>query len=665
MKRVVIIFLLLAMCTILFCQQPELVEVVRVVRGESRELQKLEQEISYYKDLMRRRIEINELYKAQNMYSIKQILADDLKNVDKDFGRGYLEAASIKLAELELIYSEAPEVNDYLLFNNAKLAKLQGNDRKAQLYFEEIWEDYPNSELLDSVREQLSENYFYTGQDAKFLHLYENYSKNKSAELNYKIAQANYNLGELSTAKELFIGASKQDDFSIRNKLMLALIQYQENGAESALDQFLTLRGQVEPKEAYYDFIILTLARLYTELGDEQRALAHYNLYVEMNQGNLSPGILYELGNVNLNAMIFDEATLYLTYLTNNYPKSKYFISAKYQLALAEQSQGDFDIVEEKFTEIIAQNSLVTTALNQKYTLLEKYKDKISVLYEGDYSEESGAKLRAEITMIDNYLQKTNNIIRDLYGALDEESLFLLEILEEEYKSYIYTLENVDAVVTLAQSVPNTKISNRIQRTIDEADTTEMVLQLIRLLGHRATLNEDEYSVAKNIAEQCIIEKDMLKTWIQLEDQARLQNKPLIERRAKLSKQLNVDNLRALDIVAEILMQGAPSEDMKIFVDEELAGVNRNRKELHAFRQDVIENFNKKIAEKLNVKKHAMDQEFTDIKELYSKAYSALQEQVEDYQNNYEVTYLDLLFKQTQIADEEYNKYQEKVRNEQ
>jgi hypothetical protein len=59
-----------------------------------------------------------------------------------------------------------------------------------------------------------------------------------------------------------------------------------------------------------------------------------------------------------------------------------------------------------------------------------------------------------------------------------------------------------------------------------------------------------------------------------------------------------------------------------------------------------------------------MDKEFADIKELYNKVYNELQEQILDYQQNYEISYLDLLFKQTQIADEEYNKMQEKVSNE-
>ena len=112
------------------------------------------------------------------------------------------------------------------------------------------------------------------------------------------------------------------------------------------------------------------------------------------------------------------------------------------------------------------------------------------------------------------------------------------------------------------------------------------------------------------------------------------------------------------------MLDGSPSDVMKAMIDDELTALNSNRKELQVLRTDVIENFNKKIIKKLDTKKVQMDKEFADIKELYNKVYNELQEQILDYQQNYEISYLDLLFKQTQIADEEYNKMQEKVSNE-
>ena len=661
MKKVVIIFILLTASFMLYSQQSEIIEAVR---EESESLQELEQEISYYHGLIERRKEISKLYRENNIKSIKKIFNKDLKAIDRDFYKSNFNDASIKIAGLKVIYDKIPFVKDQILYYKAKLANFQENYPKAKILLEEIVENYPNSEIIDSVIEELGDNYFYSGEDAKFVALFDNYSKEKSFDLIYKLGQANYNLGKLNESKSYFAQSLEKKNLANRSKMMLALIDYQEFGAEHALDSFLALRGEINPNKPYYDFVILTIARLYTEIGDLQRALAHYDLYVDMKQGNLDDEILFELGNVNLNAMNFDEAILYFGYLTTNFPRSKYYISARYQLALAEQGRDGFDDVEDKFAEIIAQNTLITKALNKKYTLLEKYKNKVSALYSGDYPQDVRVKLKKEIALIDTSLQKTNNIIRNLYSALDEDSLSLLQILEEEYKNYVYTLENVNSIMMLAENNPNTKLTSKIDRLIEEDEQTKKILELIRLLGHRDSFTDEDYQIAKNIVDERLYEKKMLKSWQEIMQQAKVKNMPLIERRASISMQLTLDNLKSLDIVANLTFQGTPSDVMKAMIDDELNALNKNREEMQTLRTDVIENFNKKIVKKLDTKKVQMNKEFADIKELYNKVYKQLQEQILDYQQNYEITYLDLLFKQTQIADEEYNKMQEKASNE-
>ena len=662
MKRIVIIFILFSFTISLIAQQSNLLELAK---RESSELRLLEEEISYFRNLLIQKEEIQKLYKENNLYSIKKSFKKNTAKLDVLFENELAKAINHRITELDVIFSDIEELQDQLLYYHSKYARLIGNTGKSQELLELILEKYPRTSLYNDILLSLGDVYVYDGQDQRYIDLYQNFSGEISANKKYILAQAYYNLGELEKAEDLFMRLSYKPDYALRSKAMLALISYQTKGVEGALVNFLALRNEINPNTQDYDFIILSIARIYEELGDVERSLAHYNLYDDMNKLAIDDEILFELGNANNNAQNFGRAIFYFNEIIKKTPKSEFFVAAKFHIASAEQNRGSFNVAEDNLSEIISHNELAMNIMNKKYSLLDKYRVKLAEMHRNDISDSKRAKLKEELSKIDGALQKTNGIIRSLYVNLDKKSINTLEIIEEEYKSYVSTLAKMSVLIKLSNYIPNKKIADIINKSISGNDSTEISLEIIRLLGHRSSFTNEEYSLARRLAYEKIMEKEVLDTWEEVEQLAIANEKDIILSKIKLSKSLIKDNLRAIDIIAEYLLSGTPNDEFKTVIDNEIDAIAKNREDLKKLRKQVIRNFNKKIALKLDKKRQMMSDEFAEIKGLYNKAFGEVMTQIGADKENHELTYLDLLFKQTQINDEDYNEYQEKIRNEQ
>ncbi|MFO7896258.1 MAG: hypothetical protein R6U84_04930, partial [Candidatus Cloacimonadales bacterium] len=185
MKRILILLLLLTNGLALLAQQDQFIEILR---QESAELLKLEQEISYYRNLVLKKASIKDLYQENNLALIKQNLDDVLGLLEQEIQNRQIDSAKLKLGELDLVYGEIAELADRLLYYRAKLANLQNNPRKARIHLEKIRADYPQSEIMNLVVKMLGENYFYSGYDQRILDLYQEYSQWIDFDVAYKLA---------------------------------------------------------------------------------------------------------------------------------------------------------------------------------------------------------------------------------------------------------------------------------------------------------------------------------------------------------------------------------------------------------------------------------------------------------------------------------------------
>ncbi|MBC8385410.1 MAG: hypothetical protein H8E57_07820, partial [Candidatus Cloacimonetes bacterium] len=73
---------------------------------------------------------------------------------------------------------------------------------------------------------------------------------------------------------------------------------------------------------------------------------------------------------------------------------------------------------------------------------------------------------------------------------------------------------------------------------------------------------------------------------------------------------------------------------------------------------------NKKIAKRIEQEKEILIEENELLKNTYSKAIDSIKDEVIQESDKYRISLLDVLFKQTQNLDEEYDEFQEQIKNE-
>ncbi|HHE37132.1 MAG TPA: hypothetical protein ENL20_00970 [Candidatus Cloacimonetes bacterium] len=677
-----IFFSLVLLLSLFLSAQEDNSALIQLIQEEQRGLDIIEGEIQYFYNLINLRKEVREQYKNGNLLKIERAFDEDSRVIDNMFRTSDAQAISMKVGELKVIYSDVPELKDQILFYRAKSLKIRGNVDKSQNLLEELVDNYQSSPKFDPALFLLEEIYFIKELDSELITLYNKFPSNKSGQQKYQLAQAYYNIDDFDNAKKRFQLLSENEEYSFRAKSMLALIAYFEDGINASIKMFETLKNEHQPSTPYYDFVILSLARLYSEKKDMITSLDYYEQYLDL-QGDLLfsdsdygiatvelqkkmnyDEIMYEIGTQYKNAKDYDRALYYYSLIINNPVKSEYFASAKFAVLMVELEKGDINTVEEKLNEIISVNNILLETLNAKYSLLEKYKNLRTDYSKDDISENERTSIKNKMDSIESALQKTNTSLQSLYKGLDPVTLIALEMLEEEYLSYNSIISEMEAVIKLANTIPNKKIPKMLDKRIEDSDAYLVTLQMISYLGHLQNFTTQDYELARALAVEKLHEDFLLNTWKEIRNIARETNHPNIAVMCDNSIEILSGNLESIDTIARIQFQGEPSADMKQLIREEAVAIEQNRDDLIEIKQEVIEKFNKKIAKRLDKEKELLVEENEMLKETYHNALTMMKDDIVEENDRYQISLLDVLFKQSQTIDEEYKEFTEQMKNE-
>ena len=224
------------------------------LKEEKKELAILEEELSYYHNLLQQRVTVRELYKQKKLSSIENVFSKTTKIIDRMFDENLIKKASLKIGELELIYKDIDELKDRVLYYQGKLAFTKGNNKKAQDLLGIIIEDYPHSSMLNPSILILEEIFFVEGLDQKFIDIFDRYTAEKSLKQNYWLAQVYYNVGRHSEALDYLKILTKNKEYAFRAMAMIALISYYTDGLESSIEKFYELENKYNKRTDYYEF---------------------------------------------------------------------------------------------------------------------------------------------------------------------------------------------------------------------------------------------------------------------------------------------------------------------------------------------------------------------------------------------------------------------------
>ncbi|MDA3813517.1 MAG: tetratricopeptide repeat protein, partial [Candidatus Cloacimonetes bacterium] len=533
MKKKYFAFLLLILGSSLFAQsditsilKPAVEEkpFLEQLKEEKRELAVLEEEISYFYNLLQQRAAVRELYNKGKISSLKNVFSKTAKIIDRMFENQLIESASLKIGEQKIIYGDVVELQDQLLYYRAKLSFLNDDFKKAQDLLEEIVESYPRSLIMDPTILLLEEIYFVVGCDTELIDIFDTYTNEKSLQQNFWLAQAYYNTGQYTEAETYFNILKRDKEFAFRSKAMLALISYFTEDLASSIAKFTELENDYNDRTDYYEYVLISLARLYVANNDFETSLIYYNKYYEYTSDVISDELIYEIAMQNYNNKQYKSAIGYFNLIIKRPVKSQYFASAKFFVAVSEQGRGNYDQAEDTLSEMITRNNILMETMNTKYSLLEKYSTLRRKLTKRDLTDEEWNKFKTQSESIEQALFRTNDTLEKLYTGLDNKSLEILQILEEEYLSYSSTIADMDAVILLAQSLPNKRIPAILDREIASSDSSIITLQVLSYLGHRPRFSQKDYDFAKSLAAEKIYQENLLKTLAEIEQIAN-QNK--------------------------------------------------------------------------------------------------------------------------------------------
>ncbi|RLC57316.1 MAG: hypothetical protein DRH89_03800 [Candidatus Cloacimonadota bacterium] len=639
--------------------------LIEQLKEEKRELAILEEEISYYFNLLQQRAAVRELYKRGKVSNLKKVFSKTAKIIERMFEEKLIKKVALKIGEQKIIYGDVVELQDQLLYYRAKLAYIKNDYEKAQGLLEEIVEDYPRSAIMNPTILLLEEIYFITGLDQELIDIFDQYIAEKSLQQNFWLAQAYYNTARYTEAETYFNILKKDKKFAFRSESMLALISYFTEDLTSSIEKFSLLENRYSKKVEHYEYILISLARLHLVNDDYEMALAYYDNYYENSKVDIPDEIIYEIAMQNYSNKKYKRAIAYFNIIIEKPIKSQYFASAKFFVAVSEQGQGNYDQAENTLSEMINRNNILMETMNTKYSLLEKYSKLRRQLTQKNITGEEWDKLKLQSDNIENALTQTNNTLEALYTGLDINSLATLQILEEEYMSYSSTIADMDAIILLAQTLPNKRIPDILDREIASSDSSIITLQVLSYLGHRPHFSRKDYDFAKALAYEKIHQENLLNTWREIEEIATQNDHEEMLPSIRNSQNNIEENLESINVIAQYMFKGKPSDDFQDLIQDEAFAIDRNKKELMALKKDVIKNFNKMIAQRLSNQKEIMIAEFEGLQFIYDDTLSGLMEEIMCANDQYQYSLLSILFKQTQIMDKEYKEFQERVRNEQ
>lgn len=638
--------------------------LLQQLKEEKKELAILEEEISYYFNLLQQRSAVRELYKKSKITNLSNVFSKTAKIIDRMFEEERIESVSLKIGEQKLIYGDVLELQDQLLYYRAKLAFEKGDDTKAQSLLEAIITNYPRSLVMDHAILLLQEIYFIAGFNQELIDIFDKYRSEKSLQQNFWLAQAYYNTGQYTEAETYFTILKQDKEFAFRSKAMLALISYFTEGLDSSIDKFSELEDEYSKRTDYYEFVLISLARLHLVNSDFELSLAYYDDYYDLAYEVISDELIYEIALQNYNNKQYIKAIAYFNIIIDKPVKSQYFASAKYFVAVSEQGQGNYEQAENTLSEMINLNNILMETMNTKYSLLEKYSKLRKRLTQRDISSEEWDRLKLQSDNIEKALNQTNNTLEALYTGLDINSLTTLQILEEEYMSYSSTIADMDAIILLAQRLPNKRIPDILDREIASSDSSIITLQVLSYLGHRPRFSSKDYNFAKALAYEKIHQENLLNTWREIEEIAIQNDHEEMLPSIRNSKSYIAENLESIDVIAQYMFKGKPSDDFQDLIQDEAFAIDKNKKDLIALKKDVIKNFNKIIAQRLSKEKEILVTEFEDLQFIYDDILSELMNEITSANEQYQFSLLRILFKQTQLMDKEYKEFQERVRNE-
>ncbi len=672
MKSRIIFFILILVVLYqsLSSQQASSTALLEEIRKESFDLALLDEEVAYYQNLLNKRSQVMKLHKQEKLTTIRELFEKDLSELDVIFESNDTERAVKKIWEINKIYKgiEALDIKNYfpekrMQYYEARLDVMDGQYEKARRILEKNLTENIDPQNRNEIVLLLEEIYFNLKNYNDYISVFPIYRGINSPRQRWWLGQSMYNTGKLDEAATVFRRLTNDDEYGLRAYCMSALIIYQNGNITQAINDFVTLKYRYSPETPYYNFINLSLARLYAISENNQEAINLYDQYAQL-QKDIPDDILYEIATIYKKFGEYAQAINYYQKITEKPSKSKYYVAAKYFTAIIEQDRGNYESGREHLREIIDKNDKLMLALNKKYALLENYSVLLHDLITETLSLERRKQVDSQLNILEEQFQANRKEIEAFSEGLDSERLLYLKMLEEEYFAYTVTLANYEAFVRYSRNPMLKRLPSIQNYKMSHTDSSVVYLQVVNYVEKLSNKSAEAYMLAKFMAEQKVYLAFSRDVWFDINHLGLDYKVPEISALAEMADTLISANLAIISDLESWAFKNTLTNQEKDLIAEKRGMIEKNNETLKKNEKSFIDDFSADITPQLSDKVESFADSQDEIRSQYVETITAMVESLSDENQMYENTLLDILFRQSRLLDQEYVEFRKKITNE-
>ena len=668
--RIILFITSVFLCQLLWSQETTNNDLLEAIRQESFDLALIEEEVDYFQRMVDKQKQVKTLYEQNRLSNIRELFERDLEELDVIFEVDDTDRAVKKLWEISRIYRdiEALDIKNYfpeklLQYYQARLDVLDGRFEKTRRVLEKNLAENLDPQHRNEIVLLLEEIYFNQKNFTDYISVYPIYRGINTARQRWWLGQSFYNTGRIEEAITVFRRLANDDEYGLRSRCMNVLVTYQNGDITQAITDFLTLKYQYSPDTPHFNFINLSLARLYAISGDNQEAINLYDQYVQLEE-EIPDDILYEIATIYKNFGEYAQAINYYKKITEKKSKSTYYVTAKYFTAITEQDRGNYESGREHLRDIIVKNENLMQALNKKYALLENYSSLLHDLIIETLSAERRQQIDSQLNALESQFQANRQEIETYSEGIDSNKLLYLKLLEEEYFSYTITLANYEAFVRYSRNPMLKRLPTIQNYEMTRTDSSVVYLQMVHYIEDLSTKSAESYALAKFLAEHKVYLAFIRDIWFDINKLGMDYNVEGISVVADYADSLISSNLAMISDLEGWAFKNEHSREERDNITEMQNQIKDNNKELEQKEKEFIDKFSLEVTPQLSIKVDDFAASQDEIRNQYVDTITVMVESLSDENQMYENTLLDILFRQSRLLDQEYVEFREQITNE-
>ena len=643
------------------------------IAQERARLNQVEDEIQRLRGL----IEQRELIKHYQLLAAKNLIIEIFNAKALELETAYQQSneplVHTKHQEIKYVFHNIDVVKDQYLYYDAMYDYLRRDIDLATDKLHRFTELYPDSIKMKPALSLLQTIYILNGKNREYIQVFNQYPQYADSKGRYLLGQAYYNLREYQTARPLFADLTNNPTYGLRAGIMLGLISYAEFQADRAIDELTRLSQASQHSEPFYDFLILSLARILAHKGDFTASIRNYNRYVSITPNAINDALIYEIALVNRAMGDNDKALSYLNQIITMPQKSSFFDAAIVMIAAIKASQAGYDDSHAILNDVKSSYRAYDSFLNYQYQFLASIRSDVES-YLSQPTEEKREKLSSNFEQFREMQDRTISVDR---SSLNQEEIMISRLLNEEYVQLLSLITNINDVAIQISKLPNDSRVAQIERQISDIDTLRADLMTTKLLYSLTNLVVPRYAESTypgSFYARYVMLSESNKTYMEHYEKAwNLANKIVYNehllqeyKREKDPVRINQQERLLSNLYREAeeeFSTDKKQDEFSLALDEELSSLLSLRYGLVSIKDLVARYFHEKVAARLqrsNINSfHNSDETYQYGLDIMSKK---LQE-IEQINTKYDYALLEILYQESIRRDQEYQLLMQRIDN--